>query len=432
MAALPSAAPVTAQQAHDKQLTREILKSERRRVQALAIVVAILLAASTAFVLAPVHPGLPDLTIKTPLLVYTPFLVYELVVMRVIERRLASGGDVPHFARYIGAFVETSLPTVVLWEQIRFLGPGVALGMFAPLLYFLFIILSTLRLDFRLSLFTGAVAAVQLFAVGMLYGALPVVVADERLVVIYHLTRSIVLFIGGVIAGWVGARLRHQFEATIAATSAHERITNLFGQHVSPQVVDRLLETGAEALSETRKVAVMFVDIRGFTAAARLRSPAEVVARLDAAFAVLVEVVDRHGGLVNKFLGDGFLALFGVPLADEQATSRALACGREMLEAIDRHNADHPDWPIRIGISLHVGNAVTGTVGSPRRKEYTVIGDTVNLASRIESLNKEFGSQFLISEAAHVDSNGAAAGATPLGAVPIRGYDTPVPLWRLA
>ncbi len=431
MPAPPSAAPVTMQQAHDKQLTRELLKSERRRVQALAIVVAILLAASIAFVLAPVHPGLPDLTIKVPLLVYTPFLVYELIVMRVIERRLASGGDVPHFARYIGAFVETSLPTIVLWEQTRFLGAGVALSMFAPLLYFIFIILSTLRLDFRLSLFTGAIAAAELFAMGMLYGALPVVV-DERLVVIYHLTRSIVLLIGGVIAGWVGARLRHQFEATIAATSAHERITNLFGQHVSPQVVDRLLETGAEALSETRKVAVMFVDIRGFTAAARLRSPAEVVARLDAAFAVLVEVVDRHGGLVNKFLGDGFLALFGVPLADELATSRALACGREMLEAIDRHNADHPDWPIRIGISLHVGNAVTGTVGSPRRKEYTVIGDTVNLASRIESLNKEFGSQFLISDAAHVDSNGASAGATPLGAVPIRGYDTPVPLWRLA
>ena len=103
-----------------------------------------------------------------------------------------------------------------------------------------------------------------------------------------------------------------------------------------------------------------------------------------------------------------------------------------MLDAIAKNNAACPEWPIRVGIAVHVGETVTGTVGSPRRKEYTVIGDTVNLAARIESLNKEFGAQFLISDAAHDESGDAARDATPLGDVAIRGYDQKMPVWRLA
>jgi adenylate cyclase len=174
----------------------------------------------------------------------------------------------------------------------------------------------------------------------------------------------------------------------------------------------------------------MFVDIRGFTAAARARTPQEVVDRLDAAFAVLVEIVDRNGGIVNKFLGDGFLALFGAPLDDPDAPRRAVTAAREMLAAIERHNI-RSDWPLRIGIGLHFGHVVAGNVGSPRRKEYTVIGDTVNLASRIEGLNKEFGSQLLISDTVR-QAIGQDVDAVPLGDVPIRGYEQPVRVWRLA
>jgi adenylate cyclase len=427
-------APVVHRQADRRaDLTREILKSERQRARALAIILSVILAVTFAVFLAPwLRTSLPDIGLEVPIAVYGPFILYELIVLRVIDRRLASGRDVPLLARYASALIETSLPTVLLSEQIQVVGADAALGMFGPLLYFLFIILSTLRLDFWLSLFTGLVAAVELFILAQWHPILAVDALNPHLALAYHLSRSLVLLLGGVIAGWVGTRLRSQFEATLAATSAHERVTNLFGQHVSPQVVDRLLASGAGTLSEMRRVAVMFVDIRSFTAAARSRQPAEVVARLDAAFAVLVEIVDRHGGLVNKFLGDGFLALFGAPLADARATQHAVIAGREMLAAIARHNGDYADWPIRIGIAVHVGDTVTGTVGSPRRKEYTVIGDTVNLASRIESLNKEFGAQFLLSDAARREVGAEAPDAIALGDIAIRGYETKVPIWRLA
>src|SRR5258708_19316472 len=145
-----------------------------------------------------------------------------------------------------------------------------------------------------------------------------------------------------------------------------------------------------------RQVAVMFVDFRSFTAGARSRSPQEVVDRLDGAFAVLVGILDRHGGIVNKFLGDGFLALFGAPLAAHDAAHHAVAAAREMLEANDRANKAS-SWPLRIGIGIHVGEVVAGNIGSPRRKEYKVLGHTLSFASRLEAANQDFDFEFLVS-----------------------------------
>ena len=247
---------------------------------------------------------------------------------------------------------------------------------------------------------------------------------------VFHAVRSIVILICGVLAGAVGAQLRRQFAASIAAATARDRVTNLFGQHVSPQVVERLMAAGTGGGGDVRRVAVMFVDFRGFTAGAQSRSPQEVVDRLDGAFAVLVDILDRHGGIVNKFLGDGFLALFGAPLEASDAAQRAVAAGRDMLQAMDIINAQ-TSWPLRIGIGIHFGEVVAGNIGSPRRKEYTVIGDTVNFASRLEALNKEFGSQLLISATVREAVGEAGSDAVALGEVEVRGYAQKVPVFQL-
>jgi adenylate cyclase len=415
-------------------LTRQILLTERLRIKALLVTLSALLAFLTAGDLIMTsgveriwHGQLPILPLYA---VFVLLAVIELSVLRLIKQRLAQGRDVPQLRRYLGTLIETSLPTVALFLQMRQMGPTQALAFVVPLVYFIFIILSTLRLDFWLSTFTGFVAAAELFAMAMFYR--PVPFADEPAPEIgYHFVRSLVILVCGILAGAVGMQLRRQFEASIEAATARDRVTNLFGQHVSPQVVEQLLRAGTGAASETRHVAVMFVDFRNFTGAARVRTPHEVVARLDDAFAVLVEILDRHAGIVNKFLGDGFLALFGAPIEDPQAARSAVAAAREMLAAMAQHNISN-DWPLRIGIGIHMGDVVAGNVGSPRRKEYTVIGDTVNFAARLEALNKEFGSCLLISAAVRDALGEQCRDAVLIGKVPIRGYEAPQAVWKLA
>ena len=415
-------------------LTREILLTERLRVKAQIVTVLVLMAC-----LLLGYGVAPDIieriwhghfAILTLLEATVPFILFELSVLRLLNQRLALNRDVPYARRYLGTLIETSVPTFVLYLHFNGMGPEQGLGFIAPLLYFVFIILSTLRLDFWLSSFAGLVAATELFSMAMFYH--PAQFADEPAPdPAYHLVRSLIILICGMLAGAVGMQLRRQFEASIAAATARDRVTNLFGQHVSPQVVERLLASGSGVTSETRHVAIMFVDFRNFTGAARVRTPAEVVARLDDAFAVLVDILDRHSGIVNKFLGDGFLALFGAPIEDPQAARRAVAAAREMLTAMEENNAGN-DWPLRIGIGIHMGDVVAGNVGSPRRKEYTVIGDTVNFAARLEALNKEFGSQLLISAPVRDTLGELCSDAVLIGEVPIRGYDEAQAVWKLA
>ena len=414
-------------------LTREILLTERLRIKAVILTASLLTASFTVLhfvapsVLERISHGRYDIALQ--LAAFVPFVLLELGVLYLLSQRLKMHRDVPTLRRYASALIETSMPTFVLYMHMNWMGSAQALGYAAPLSYFLFIVLSTLRLDFWLSTFTGFVAASELFAMAMLYHP-PGFASEPPTELGFELIRSIMFLLAGMLAGAVGVQLRHQFEASIAAAAARDRVTNLFGQHVSPEVVERLLLAGADRPSDLRHVAVMFVDFRSFTAGARVRTPQQVVDRLDGAFAVLVGILDRHGGIVNKFLGDGFLALFGAPIETADPAQEAVAAAREILAAMEEVNAAS-DWPLRIGIGVHFGEVVAGNIGSPRRKEYTVIGDTVNFAARLESLNKEFNSQLLISSAVRDALGDLAGDAVSLGEVPIKGYEQPMAVWRL-
>ena len=415
----------------ERELTREVLRTELLRVRALITTGCVIVLFLTAtYLMDPaivnrVWHGTEGLVREYTIL--ASFILFEVWVHSQIKRNLKLDRDMPVIRRYIGALIETSLPTIILILQIRSMGATQALGFVLPMVYFIFVILSTLRLDFWLSTFTGFVAATELLIVALYYNS----VSDAGEPLIYfHAVRSTIILICGALAGTVGAQLRRQFAASIAAATARDRVTNLFGQHVSPQVVERLMAEGTSATGDLRRIAVMFVDFRGFTAGAQSRTPQEVVDRLDGAFAVLVDILDRQGGIVNKFLGDGFLALFGAPLEASDAAHRAVAAGREMLTAMDRINAQ-TSWPLRIGIGIHFGEVVAGNIGSPRRKEYTVIGDTVNFASRLEALNKEFGSQFLISASVRDALGDDGGDAVALGEVTVRGYEQPMAVFQL-
>ncbi len=147
----------------------------------------------------------------------------------------------------------------------------------------------------------------------------------------------------------------------------------------------------------------MFVDMRSWTARASVSAPADVVEVMNDFFRVTVRVVEEeYRGMVNKYLGDGFMAIFGAGESDSDHAQDAVAAGREILSAVNRLNdelAAKGHAPIRIGIGIHCGPAIVGSIGTPQRLEFTAIGNTVNIASRIEGLTKAVGKSLLVTAA---------------------------------
>jgi adenylate cyclase len=171
-----------------------------------------------------------------------------------------------------------------------------------------------------------------------------------------------------------------------------------FSRFTNPHVARQLVERGGIDTGR-REVTLLFSDIRGFTTLSETRKPEEVIALLNRYFSLQVDVVFRHGGSLDKFIGDCIMAIWGAPLDDREHARHAVACALDMadtLQAFKRElGAEHIDFDV--GIGLHSGPAVVGLMGSEKRLEYTAIGDTVNLASRIEGLTKDARRRILVS-----------------------------------
>ena len=209
-------------------------------------------------------------------------------------------------------------------------------------------------------------------------------------------------------------------------------MVRLFGQHVSPAVVDELLHNTADVSTTRKYVCVMFVDIRGFTQFAEKRTPEETVAFLNTLFEFMIDSVNGNHGIVHQLLGDGLIAIFGAPMSFGNDSENAVRAAMEIVESIQREVEAQEIPPTRIGIGLHAGEVLAGTVGSALHKEYKVTGDVVNLASRIEQLNKEFNTQLLISEEVWNAVRGKWNNAAALGRVHIRGREEAVEIFALA
>jgi adenylate cyclase len=194
------------------------------------------------------------------------------------------------------------------------------------------------------------------------------------------------------------------FAAAIAAylkeRRARQEAIAMFSRFVNPHVVRQLMERGGlEGEGRTRDVTLLFSDIRGFTTLSETRPPAEVVDILNRYFTRQVEVIFRHGGSLDKFIGDAIMAFWGAPLDDPEHARHAVACALDMADELlaFREELGEAGQGFDVGIGIHSGAAVVGLIGSERRREYTSIGDTVNLASRIEGLTKEAGRRILVS-----------------------------------
>lgn len=192
------------------------------------------------------------------------------------------------------------------------------------------------------------------------------------------------------------------FNAMLGGLREREALKDTFGRFVSHDVADAVLAGDVSLQGEMRQVTILFQDIRGFTTLSEKTPPVELLRFVNAFFTEMVAAVETYGGVVKQFTGDGVMALFGAPVAHEDDPARAVRAALAMLarlEAFNRHRQEQGEAPIRIGVGIHTGEVVAGCVGPDKRLEYSVVGDAVNLASRVQELTKEVGTAILVTEA---------------------------------
>lgn len=197
-------------------------------------------------------------------------------------------------------------------------------------------------------------------------------------------------------------QLAHAFNDMSRGLRERDKVRNLLGKVISPEIAEELISKDVQLGGEEREMTILFTDLRNFTGLSEHRSPAEVLALLNEYLTRMTRIIDRHGGVVDKYIGDAIMALFGAPLELPNHAGKAVSCAVEMIQTLEQLNREFSDRglpQLGMGIGINTGNVVVGNMGSTDRLNYTVIGDNVNLAARLESVTKEYGVPIIVSEA---------------------------------
>ncbi len=227
----------------------------------------------------------------------------------------------------------------------------------------------------------------------------------------------------------VTARSRARFAQGLArATADLERLQTAFSRFAPEEVVEQIAARGVAPEAQEREVTVLFADLKGFTALSAGLKPAVVVELLNGYFRVMSEAIVAHQGHVAKFVGDGLMALFGALQHNPWQARDAVEAALAMREALVRYNAATAERglpPLEFGVGIHRGVAVAGVIGSREWMEYTVIGDTVNVASRVERLTRVHGTDLLVTEEVRAALDGRFR-LRAMPPVPVRGKSEPI------
>lgn len=319
---------------------------------------------------------------------------------------------------YVISLVDMPLVALLLHDAARRLGdnpdaPSTIAA--APAYFTLLTFLAALSLDRRQILCAAAVGVV--LQTLLFYWVRPNPFAMAQGVLILGLATALSLYARERIVRLVDSFARAQLQ--------RERL----GRYFSPQVAEHLAQHGGElGEGESREVTVLFADLRDFTALTEHLDGPAVVATLNEFHGGMVEQLFAFQGTLDKYMGDGIMAYFGAPVMQPQHADQAVLCALAMQDSLAQINLTRVargDPPLRMGIGVHTGRVVLGDIGAPRRREYTAIGDTVNVAARIEQLTKIHGSPVLVSEVTRGEVH-AGIDFVAVEPLPVKGKSAPI------
>lgn len=333
----------------------------------------------------------------TVVAVVASFLFYEALVLLYLKSRVRSDAVASTRFKYLHTMIEISFPSLMIFYMMRELKMLSFLDSPVALIYFLFVILSILHLDFRVSIFAGGFAALQYIFLTN-YGFSHVDYTETYASSTpenSHYLRGVVLVFAGGAAAFVSAELKGRIRSTLDFKMKKTELEMLFGQQVSKEVSRVLMEQkGAIKKSEAT---VMFLDIRNFTSFADSHTADEVIEYQNLFLDPVIDIINQHQGVVFQILGDGLMACFGAPGENVLHSDMAFQASLSILRQVEHASRQKVIPPTTIGIGLHSGPVVTGNIGNENRKQFSISGTPVIVASRIEQLNKKYGSQLLIS-----------------------------------
>lgn len=417
----------------------EIFKSERLRA-----LILIGLLGLEAILLLTIYFFYSDeylLVFKTrisiySILIFTAIMIaYELLVHYLLRKKSKFLTAYPRFFSYFNSFSEVSLLSLLLIFIVEYSNQTFILQSPATLTYFIFIILSTFRLNLKLSIFTGTLAAFEFILISIYYSTCfsntPTDLAHPDLTGMQYLGQGSIMIISGIAAGFVADLIKKKMVVSWENIKEKNEVIDLFGQQISPQIADSILQNNNKLSGERKQVCIMFLDIRRFTPFVEQHQPEEVVAYLNVLFGFMIEIVQSHHGVINQFLGDGFMATFGAPVSIGNSSQHATEASLEIIAKINSEYSEGNIPETHIGIGLHYDEAVTGNIGSSVRKQYSITGRVVIMASRIEQLNKIYNSSLLISEEVYNQLNNTTQSEfTLIGSSKIKGSEKLVSLYK--
>jgi adenylate cyclase len=277
----------------------------------------------------------------------------------------------------------------------------------------------------------GLAGALEFIGLNMYFMKYPGFTTSEFAFYVETIGKGLFLLFCGIAAGMISNEIKKRVYGILQIADERNKIIDVFGQQVSPEVAEELILKQDEETGTIRDVCVMFLDIRNFTSMVEKKNPKEIVAYQDAVFGMAIDIIIKNKGIINQFLGDGFMATFGAPVHRGNDCQNAVNAGLEIINSLKIKNKEKLFLPTRVGIGIHYGEAVTGNVGTAARKQYSITGNVVILASRLEELNKEYNSQLLISKEVLQNINAEQGSYESLGEVVIKGRKEPMEIFKL-